>query len=53
VASTEEIAPGVLMDLAPAGRSVGLELLDASVVLGGRPRGVTFELVSRALTAPR
>jgi len=49
VASTEEIAPGVLMDLADDGRPVGFEVLDASDVLDGRPQGVTFELVSRAL----
>ena len=50
VASTEEIAPGVLMDLADDGRPVGFEVLDASEVLDGRPQGVTFELVSRALS---
>jgi uncharacterized protein YuzE len=33
VASTEEIAPGVLMDLADDGRPVGFEVLDASEVL--------------------
>jgi len=49
VASTEEIAPGVMMDLAADGRPVGFEVLDASEVLDGRPQGVTFELVSRAL----
>ncbi len=47
VASTEEIAPGVLMDLASDGRPVGFEVLDASEVLEDRPQGVTFELVSR------
>ncbi len=49
VASTEEIAPGVLMDLAADGRPVGFELLDASEVLDGQPQGVEFELLSRAL----
>jgi uncharacterized protein YuzE len=49
IATTEEIAPGVLMDLAADGRPVGFEVLNASEVLDGRPRGVTFELVSRAL----
>ena len=49
VVSTEEIAPGVLMDVADDGRPVGFEVLDASDVLDGRPQGVTFELVSRAL----
>jgi len=53
VASTEEIAPGVMMDLAADGRPVGFEVLDASEVLDGRPQGVTFELVSRALIARR
>jgi uncharacterized protein YuzE len=53
VASTEEIAPGVLMDLAADGRPVGFEVLDASEVLDGRPQGVTFELVSRALMTRR
>ena len=37
VATTEEIAPGVLMDLAADGRPVGFAVLDASEVLEGRP----------------
>lgn len=49
VASTEEIAPGVIMDVGDDGRPVGFELLDASQVLGGPPQGVEFELLSRAL----
>ncbi len=53
VANTEEIAPGVMMDLGADGRPVGFEILDASEVLDGRPQGVTFELVSRALASPR
>jgi uncharacterized protein YuzE len=53
VASTEEIAPGVLMDLADDGRPIGFEILDASQIFDGRPQGVTFELLSRALTARR
>jgi uncharacterized protein YuzE len=42
VASTEEIAPGVHMDVAADGRPVGFEILDASEVLDGPPQGVTF-----------
>ena len=53
VATTDEIAPGVMMDLAADGRPVGFEILDASEVLDGRPQGVTFELVSRALASRR
>ena len=53
VAKTDEIAPGVMMDLAADGRPVGFEILDASEVLDGRPQGVTFELVSRALASRR
>ena len=53
VASTEEIAPGVLMDLASDGRPVGFELLHASEILDGPPQGVTFELLSRAHTGRR
>jgi len=53
VASTQEIAPGVIMDLGSDGRPVGFELLDASQVLGGQPQGVEFELLSRALTSER
>lgn len=45
VASTDEIAPGVLMDVGTDRQPVGFELLDASEVLGGAPQGVTFELV--------
>jgi len=52
IVSTEEIAPGVMLDLAEDGRPVGIELLDASAVLGSRPSGVEFELVSRLLTGP-
>jgi Protein of unknown function (DUF2283) len=48
VASTEEIAAGVLMDLAADGRPVGFELLHASEILGGPPPDVAFELLSRA-----
>jgi uncharacterized protein YuzE len=48
VASTQEITPGVLMDLAADGRPVGFELLHASEFLRGPPQGVTFELLSRA-----
>jgi uncharacterized protein YuzE len=48
VASTEEIAPGVLMDLAADGRPVGFELLHPSETLGRSAQGVTFELLSRA-----
>jgi uncharacterized protein YuzE len=47
VASTEEVAPGVLLDLAEDGRAIGVELLDASVILGGRPLSIELELVSR------
>ncbi len=50
---TEEIAPGVLMDVASDGRPVGFELLDASEVLDGQPQGVEFELLSRALASGR
>lgn len=49
VANTEEIAPGVMMDLAADGRPVGFEVLDASELLGGQPQGVEFELLSRAV----
>lgn len=45
VSSTEEIAPGVLMDLAEDGRPTGFELLDAASLLGGPPRGVEFVLL--------
>jgi uncharacterized protein YuzE len=53
VVGTEEIAPGVMMDLAADGRPAGFEILDASEVFDGRPQGVTFELVSRALASRR
>jgi uncharacterized protein YuzE len=53
VASTDEIAPGVMVDLGTDGRPVGFELLDASAVLDGAPHCLTFESVSRALTARR
>ena len=53
VTGSDEIAPGVVMDVAADGRPVGFELLDASEILDGRPQGVTFELLSRALAARR
>jgi len=53
VASTQEIAPGVMMDVGADGRPVGFEFLDASQVLDGQPQGVEFELLSRALTSER
>jgi uncharacterized protein YuzE len=53
VTSTEEIAPGVLMDLAADGRPVGFELLSASEILDGPPQSVSVELLSRALANRR
>lgn len=53
VTSTEEIAPGVIMDIGADGRPVGFELLDASHLLGGQPRGMEFERLSRALPGER
>lgn len=37
VMATEEVAPGVFVDLAEDGRPVGFELLDAADVLDGIP----------------
>jgi uncharacterized protein YuzE len=51
VMSTEEVAPGVMLDLGDDGRPVGLELLDASAVFGGPPSGVQFEVLVRAKAA--
>lgn len=45
VAETEEIAPGVMMDLADDGRPTGFELLAAASLLGGPPHGVEFVLI--------
>ncbi len=45
VADTEEVAPGVLMDLADDGRPTGFDLLDAASLLGGPPQGVEFVLL--------
>jgi uncharacterized protein YuzE len=53
VASTEEITPGIMMDVAADVRPVGVELLEASDVLDGQPRGVEFELLSRAVVDGR
>jgi len=39
------------MDLAADGRPVGFELLNASEILDGRPQGVSFQLLRRALAA--
>lgn len=40
---TETIAPGVFVDFDGEGRVIGIELLDASTVIGPDPR-VEFEL---------
>jgi len=57
VASTEEIKPGVMMDVGADGRPVGFEILDASdlvdssdLFLDGQPRGMKVKLPSIALT---
>lgn len=42
-----------MMDVGADGRPVGFELMDASLVLGGQPQGVEFELLSRALISER
>ena len=52
VAETEEIAPGVLMDLADDGRPTGFELLDAASLLGGPPHGVEFVLLGEPVGRP-
>ncbi|MBI2911172.1 MAG: DUF2283 domain-containing protein [Chloroflexi bacterium] len=49
VVSTEEVAPGVLMDVGEDGRPVGIELLRASTVFDGPPEGVEFRLLSEPI----
>ena len=47
-ASTEEIAPGVMVDIAEDGLPVGIEFLDADGAFGGTPTGVEFEVAGLA-----
>lgn len=42
-ARTETVAPGIFVDIDGDGRVIGIELLEASSVLGSNPR-VEFEL---------
>jgi uncharacterized protein YuzE len=47
VEETEEIAPGVMIDLAADGRPVGLELLNASKLLENPLLSIQLELLTR------
>jgi uncharacterized protein YuzE len=45
IAGTDEIAPGVFMDVDEQGRPVGFDILNAVEIFGGVPRSVEFVLL--------
>jgi uncharacterized protein YuzE len=51
-ADNREVSPGFIVDFGPDGAPAGVEILDASLVLGESPQRVVVELApSRPLTA--
>jgi uncharacterized protein YuzE len=46
VARTEEVAPGLMLDLDSHGRVIGIEILSVSQLPGAKPMQMAFEILT-------